>query len=389
MRTRIHAVLAAALLICVWGCQNASIVPTPDTSSQEINLNDPTGGLTTANERPAFGEPDKFAALTDESCIEDQYEKDPDYRDDTLIARGARLYDFRAIWGYLAALGDTDSSDPCPLDWSGSLHFEGGIIVMEKAIAFEADDSIERIDSSTVQWTSHTGPSIDGIQVKLVVPPLADSLDSNGTTPQLVMAAGPFSRTFTLDELAALSLVSSVDTCGNAISITSVFAPPACPHGQLMGNWEETIADSLTPSDTLETDSTVEGIFRGVWIARHGLISGYLKGVYGLNDDGENVFFGKYIDADGNFLGIVRGIFGSRSAHELCGDGNGHGRRHGNHPLGWFSGEWIDKNSDVQGRLRGHWNAAEDGNGCFNGIWGMRCSEGAEGDIGRCKDIDN
>jgi hypothetical protein len=387
MKISIYTVLTAALLIFVWGCQNTSVVPAPAAPSQQIDLDNPTGGLTTTDEEPAFGEPEEFAALTNESSAGDPYERDAAYRDDTLIARGARLYDFRAIWGYLAALSDSNSSDPCPLDWSGRLHFEGGLIVMEKTISFESDDSMERVDSSTVEWISHTGPCADGIMVKLVLPAQStDSLDSAGSTPQLEMTAGPFSRTFTLDELAALSLVSSVDTCGNAISITSVFAPPACPHGQLMGSWEKTVPDSLTPVDSLEAGATVQGIFRGVWIARHGLISGYLKGVFGLNSDGESVFFGKYIDADGNFLGIIRGTFGSRSAHELCKGRNHHDRNR--HPLGWFAGEWIDKDTDVQGKLRGHWTAAEKGNGCFHGIWGMKCCERAEGDIGRCKDID-
>jgi hypothetical protein len=43
-------------------------------------------------------------------------------------------------------------------------------------------------------------------------------------------------------------------------------------------------------------------------------------------------------------------------------------------PRGWFAGEWIDANLDVQGRLKGRWIASEEGKGFFHGIWGMLCS---------------
>jgi len=371
MRNGLYALLAVALVILGSGCQPSNDGSAPlspaGLESQQIDLNSPTGGLTSADEEPAFGEPDEFTALSNESAAQDPYESD-DGIQNILRARGARLYDFRAVWGRLTDLSDSSAADPCPLDWSGTLHFEGGIIIVEKAIAFEPEDSIRRIDRSTISWVSRTGPHIDGIQVKLVLP--ARPVDSL-ITPQLELSTGPYSRTFTLRELVALSLVEAVDECGNGISITSVLTPIGCPHGQLMGAWRMTPPDTLSPSDSSSVDGVVQGIFRGVWVGRHGLISGYLKGVYGLNAAGERVFFGKYIDLQGHFMGILRGTFGPPADLALDGAAVTNARR----PHGWFAGEWIDGKVNVQGKLRGHWIAAKDGKGLFHGVWGMRCSE--------------
>jgi hypothetical protein len=376
MRTSLFAILTIALLIFASACQNSSISPTsgPPSAEQRINLNSPTGGLAATDEAPAFGEPGKFELLSNESPVADPYEEDSDIGD-SIRARGARLYDFRAIWGRLADLSDSGAADLCPLDWSGTLHLEGGIIMIRKTIAFEPDDSIWRVDQSTIQWASRTGPHVDGIQVKLVLPARpVDTMVCAGCAPTLELSTGPYRRMFTIEELVALNLVEPVDTCGNAISITSVLAPPACPHGQLMGSWEMTPPDTLAPPDSNGADGTVLGVFRGIWVGRHGLIGGHLRGVFGLNDAGERVFFGKYIDQQGHFMGIVRGRFGSRPEFALdrC--------RHAKRSHGWFTGEWIDDTYRVQGGLKGHWIAPENGNGCFHGIWGMKCGRGGNGD---------
>jgi hypothetical protein len=372
MRNSLYAMLAAALVIIGAGCQpssdgSVSSDPAGLESAQEIDLNSPTGGFTFTDEAPAFGEPGEFEALVDEDAVQDPYESDPGIQN-MMRARGARLFEFRAVWGLLANLTDTSAADPCPLDWSGTLHLEGGIVIIKQAIAFEPGDSISRVDRSTISWVSRTGPHVDGIHVRLVVP--ARPVDSL-VVPVLELSMGPYSKTFTLEELVALNLVEPVDECGNAISIASVLAPDRCPHGQLMGGWKAMIPDTLSHSDSTNVDGIVQGVFRGVWVGAHGLIGGYLKGIYGLNAAGERVFFGKYIDRQGHFMGILRGTFGPPDEISPGESPSANAKR----PHGWFAGEWIDKNIDVQGKLRGRWIAAEDGKGLFHGIWGMRCSQ--------------
>jgi hypothetical protein len=371
MRKGLYALLAAALVILASGCQPSSDGSALSTSTglesaQEIDLNSPTGGFTATDEAPAFGEAGEFEALADEAAVQDPYESNAGVQN-MLRARGARLFEFRAIWGRLAELAGASAADTCPLDWSGTLHLEGGAIIIKKAVAFEPGDSMSRIDRSTISWVSHTGPGVDGIHVMLVVP--ARPIDSL-ITPRLELSTGPYSGNFTLADLVALDLVEPVDECGNAISIASVLEPLGCPHGQLMGGWKATPPDTLSSSDSLNVDGVVQGMFRGVWVGAHGLISGYLRGVFGLNAAGERVFFGKYIDTQGHFMGILRGTFGSPGEIALTEGPNGKSKR----PHGGFQGEWIDGNVNVQGKLRGHWIASEDGKGLFHGLWGMRCS---------------
>lgn len=372
MRYGLYALLVAALAMLGSGCQPSSdgavsSIPAGSESAQVIDLNSPTGGLTPTDEEPAFGEAGEFEALANEASVRDPYENDAGVQN-MLRVRGARLFQFRAIWGRLPSLIDTSATDRCPVDWSGTLHLEGGIIVIKKTIAFEPADSIMRVDRSTISWVSHTGPHVDGIHVQLVIP--ARPVDSLAAI-RLELKTGPYSRTFTIEELVALNLVVPVDRCGNAISITSVLAPVGCPHGQLMGGWKATPPDTVSQPDSTNAGGVVQGVFRGVWVGAHGLISGHLKGVYGLNSSGERVFFGKYIDSKGRFMGILRGTFGPSGEMALDEDPNGNVRR----PHGRFAGEWIDGKVNVQGRLRGHWIAAEDGRGLFHGVWGMRCSE--------------
>jgi hypothetical protein len=371
MAKGIFAILAVVLLIAGLGCQSGSVSPDSALPEQGIDLDSPTGGLTTSDEAPAFGEPDAFAALTNEASFDDPIETC--IGEDSLEARGARFFRFRAVWGHLAAMGDSSTVDPCPIDWSGTLHMNGGIIVIERIIAFENDDSVSRVDSSTISWVSHTGPGVDGIQVRIIVP--SNPAFCAGCVPSLELKTGPYSATFTLDELMAMDILTPVDRCGNGISITSVIAPPGCPHGQLMGAWKRMDVDSLSTADTLSNGGIVQGVFRGIWFGKGGRISGHLRGVFGLNAAGEHVFFGKYIDLTGHFQGILRGKAGLPGCSALDrGNGNGGGNVVDRmRPHGWFAGEWVDANLNVQGRLKGRWIASDRGGGFFHGVWGMRC----------------
>jgi hypothetical protein len=370
MTKSLLVVLSIALLVIGAGCQLSNEGPTspsstPPEPSGALDLDSPTGGMTTSDEPPAFGEPDEYAVLVNETDVSDPYGSSNEYQN-MIRVRGARLYDFRAVWGHLARMSDSTNADACPLDWSGTLRLRGGMIIVEKRIAFEPQDSLIRVDRSTIRWISHTGPGIDGIEVRLLVPGKADtSKCADCPPPVLEFVTGLYSRNFTMDELVNLDLVQPVDRCGNGISITSVLSPPACPHGHLMGAWRHVPPDTSASPDSNAVRGTVLGTFRGIWIGEHGLIGGYLRGVYGLNSAGERVFFGKYIDRSGRFAGILRGTYGPRPELAATDDRN---------PHGIFSGEWVGKNAELKGRLKGHWIAEESGYGYFHGVWGMLCA---------------
>ncbi len=69
-------VLAAALIAVFPGCflsedSPISPEPVPEVPATVINLDSPTGGFTTADEAPAFGEPEAYAALSIEAPVLD------------------------------------------------------------------------------------------------------------------------------------------------------------------------------------------------------------------------------------------------------------------------------------------------------------------------------
>ena len=369
-------ILAAGLLILLAaagsGCQfTGSDTTSPadipeDQPETGINLDAETGGLSFDDEDTAFGEPERYEALLREKTYEDPYRNQKHIRE-MERRRGTRIYRLRAIWGHLLnACDDTTTTECWPIDWTGTLHMEGGVVVIEKVIAFEAGEYVHRIDRSTIGWVSGTCPHIDGIQVRLIVPP-PDSTSTASIAqaePVLVFETGPFSEQFTLKELAAMQFLRYVDRCGNGISIASHIVHPFCPHGHLLGGWRSIEPDTILSPDSTETRGIVHGRFRGVWIGQHGHAAGYLKGVYDVNSAGERVFFGKYVDEEGRFMGILRGHYGPAPALDA----------ENRFPRGWFEGTWIGRDRIVKGRLKGHWAADEPGFGFFHGVWGMKCS---------------
>jgi hypothetical protein len=381
MKKTVFAFLLISLLAVGSGCQlsktdtGSPVEPAPQPAETVIDLDSPTGGFTFEDEEPAFGEAELYEPFMNELAVEDPYETDPAVKE-MAKHRYAKVFRLRAIWGRLwGAYNDTLSAECCAVDWTGGIHLEGGVILVERIIAFDREDSWERVDRSTIRWTSKTCPHIDGMQLRLVVAPgPKDSTAVDLPAVTLTIRTGPYSNTFTLDDLAALELQAPVDRCNNGISINSHIVPPSCPHGYLVGRWRridpDTTKDPDTAgtaacADTSEARREIRGAFRGIWISERGRMAGFLRGVYGVNSAGEQVFFGKYVDMSGNFRGILAGRYGVDPTFAALS------------PLseqGWFNGHWINRAETVEGRLKGHWTTGRRGIGYFHGIWGMICT---------------
>ena len=358
------------------GCDSGSDNPATPASIEQneniVDLDSPTGGFTLSDESPAFGESELYTYSSKEPVYNDALENDPE------IVRlrerqGIKKFRLRAIWGHLVrSYQDSTAADCCGLDWSGSMTFNNGVIIIEKLIAFDPEDYITRKTKSTIEWVSYTCPHIDGIQVRLIAPPSSfkpDSLKADSTEtcePVLTIKTGPFTKSFTLKELETLQLMEPVDRCGNGITINSQILPIGCPPGYLFGRWKRVEPDTTAPdsTDSVKDEKVLLGYFRGVWIGNNGKISGHLKGIYGINSMGERVFFGKYIDFKGRFKGILKGYYEPAlyitTEYSL--------------PHGLFYGNWFNKNLVQQGRLKGNWITDESGNGFFHGRWGRNCS---------------
>ena len=381
MRGILTVLTSILLLAAVFGCDGGTGPVTPGAPvTQEPDLDDEYGGYDFTNELPAFGDPGLFGqdVLAQDTPYDDPFENDPTV---TEIAKrpNARAYMVRIEWGRIAG-GPYNRNVQCrelSIDWTGRLAVDRGAIVLERVIQFDPEDYIhERTDRRILDWTSFTLEHFDGILVKIIDEPPA-STDSTNTDPpepnHLVFRTGPCSRTFTTDELDGLDLLVPVDRCGNGISFKGFrIDHEPCPHGFLGGVWESVPRDTMPPDSSfaafagaVDEGKDIRGHFHGNWIQSNGALAGHLKGVYGVDSAGRQVFFGKYIDLSGNFKGILRGEYGSMSMGPFL------------DTAGYFTGEWIGEGEIIRGRLRGHWVAPHNTpGGFFHGEWGTHCYRG-------------
>ncbi len=373
MKRSLLAISIISILVMAYGCQWLETSTAPETTSKEqiIDLDSPTGGFTFTDEEPAFGEAELFEPMFNEVAVDDSTADCPQVQE-LFRHRHVKIFRMRSIWGHLVTTyeDETESLDNeyCPVDWSGMMKLEGGAILVERIIAFDEGDLVFREGIDAIGWTSNTGPHVDGLQVMLVVPWGPEDSTTTWVEPKFVFETGPFSRTFSLEELASLSLIETVDDCGNAISMNAHIMPAFCPYGFLAGAWKNIPPDTIPPADTNDTEKIILGVYRGIWISERGTPGGYLKGVFGVNSLGEQVFFGKYVDMTGRFKGILKGTYGV--CPELVDTAE--------YPYGFFRGIWINEDRVTAGGLKGHWVTREPGFGYFHGVWGQLCTEEKE-----------
>ncbi len=365
------------------GCESVSDDPTsPDNSGdlplQVVDLDSPTGGFTETDEEPLFGDSETFQTLEageGEDCDYQDPLRNQEHVREMERRYGVRIYRFRALWGRMVnAIDNSTVTDCCPVDWSGGMKLEGGVIVIERVLKFDANDEIVRTGPNTIRWKSTTCPHVDGIQVRLIVPPppAPDSItaqpgipDEEIPEPTLTIVAGPYERTFTLDELEALRIMEPVDRCNNYMAIGSHRILPGCPNGYLLGKWNRVDEpDTLINPDTGKIRGIILGHFKGIWVSERGWAVGHLRGIYGVNSAGERKFFGKYINPRGEFMGILAGdwdVYPTLAYDSI-------------NEMGSFEGLWYGRNHGVKGRLKGEWVTSA-GQGYFKGIWGMLCND--------------
>lgn len=139
---------------------------------------------------------------------------------------------------------------------------------------------------------------------------------------------------------------------------------PNQPYGFLRG-WH--IASVPTDENPLPLD----GGFRGHWVTADGMFHGALLGRWEIRDHASasdsnadipptlrpfrqtGVFYGKIVNADGEVIGFLRGVFGARW-----------------YGLGVFRGEYFNTDGEFRGVLRGRWDIGpQRPGGPFVGTW--------------------
>lgn len=371
----ILSLLAVTLLAL--GCSKSTVEPT--TAVEEPNLTDEFGGYQPFDESPGF---DDEGLLTAASESEEEY-NDPylagSGMDSLLENPAAGHYHLRIIWGRLRY----DSSSTVPTEWTGSLSITRGVEILRRAIRFERnhDYILPRHDRRLIEWVSQTTVHNDGIAVDIFVPPLRPlidtsrivQIDSMGNEIVIIVVdttwpsiepvkvefkTSPYSRTFALEELAALDTIvyleDSIAVAFQGIKLDRY----RCPRGFLAGGWG--------------FDENGRGVFRGVWMDRAGHVDGFLKGHFGVKETGAQVFFGKWISRQGRFEGYIRGGWGFV-------DGSVNSNAEIEKTIGFFKGSIYNSNRIEIGALAGRFFAANatlnSPMGHFQGRWKLFCRD--------------
>jgi len=322
---------------------------TPD--DQTIDLNAPYGGFLAVDEQPAFGDLTLQAETTENEQPADGYaglsiqarERTRRLEDDH-----PDHYALIALWGDLRN-GDTSTSikggrDAEPVAWDGSLSLSAGAIRLLGLIDFERpeDGILPRTLPTDIEWTSITHGDRDGLRVWLIVPHSAEP-------ETLRFKAGDYEQTLLTSDLEDLS--ENIEISDSLqISLRAFRADPAvAASGFLRGHWGRAPGDSL-------------GRFGGHWVlGDDGRVVGVMRGHYGLNDQNQQVFFGKYIDLAGHFRGFLSGTW------EATVSGTEDTRNY--RESGTFSGQWVDEKGRPLGELQGRWQRRGNHTGVFTGRW--------------------
>lgn len=346
--------LVAAGTVWVSGCSTPG---TPEDTSLNIDeiinrteapdLNDAFGGFNMKDESPAFGDASMLAEYGEDETYDDPFANDAQVRNMEMPDR-EQIF-LMITWGNL----HRDSTVAGPTDWSGALKVDNGMVLLKRTIRFERNDMIlPRTSRDLLEWQSHTHLGMDGVLVKIHPHPtlansaaVTDTIDS--TSVVISFKTAPLSVEFTLADLPNLDRVVTLDD-GNAVAFTAIYiVPNSCPAGFLRGEWRN-------------RPERQGGVFRGRWATADGQVKGFIKGIYGRNDAGEKVFYGKMIDDNGRFQGIVRGQWENEPGINA----------------GWFAGRWVDRHLDIRGALKGEWRRSDRCHGgFFRGRWAMDCRD--------------
>jgi hypothetical protein len=328
---RVTTVAAITLALALPGCmEEVETTEDAEVSAIAAALEQENGGLTMDDEAPAFGQQD----LMNEATLPQEDFADP-YLEDLEIqqmqqAPDAVVFHTLVMWGQFPLNLELQQ----PRNWSGALHVNRGAIIVNKTVAFEGptDNMLPRPDPQTVTFSSATLPHHDGLRLTIIDP---DPLNSEPMTLTYATPNGP------LISLPMAALVNGpvnhvVDEDDNRVVAVAQAQPvDVCAHGTLGGNWHQ-----LVPG---------RGKFIGPVVNALGDPIGHVRGIYGVRNNGKEVFFGKYINTNGKFMGIFAGRYGDEQ----------------------FEGRWLHRSGEV-GALGGGYRETIPGpetGGHFLGRW--------------------
>jgi hypothetical protein len=296
-------------LLAFTACVASDDSKIPETSDDVASaLEKENGGLNMNDESTMFGTPDLFelAAIEPDAPEADAMRTEVDAMG---TAPGVRVRDVVIVWGQIPA----DPNATGVRDWSGRLDLNRGGMMIRRRIAFEqatGDRILPRTDRTRIDFVSHTRPAADGLVLTVADPTPAAGPLTLTYTP----ADGSAARTIELRELADGPVVADLGD-GNKIILSARDRDP-CDNGFMRGRWHALGEHG--------------GVFLGVVANADGDPIGHVRGLWGERQNGAQVFFAKYITAEGQFRGILAGTYAD----------------------GHFDGRWLVRAGD-HGQLHG------------------------------------
>lgn len=291
---RLLAVVVAASVLASCDLLTDNNLPTPPsgTNDTSTDLNSTYGGYTFTDEAVAFGDTDVQAVAALETDQPPVAASDTIPTDSTIV--------IRLLWGQL----QRDCSVETTLDWSGSVRVSDGQLAVRHTIAFENVQDyliLPRTDRQQVDFVSLTRPSFDGLLLFVNGVSLADGA---ADAVNITLTTTPLTLAWSLGELLASQVVVPVDESGNAVSISAMVYPaPYCKRGFVRGEW------ATRDRDRTQDRDAVYGAIRAVWLGPDNGPRGHFRGHFGVNAEGEKVWFGKIIGPRGNVLGLAHGTW--------------------------------------------------------------------------------
>ncbi len=382
--------IALMLAVVMTGCSDSDSNPSETSMTgtdvyEGMDFTLPYAGLTISDEYEAFDDDSLLEMMVaeDEDVYEDPVGDDPEIQE--LQNQGnrpgnandptrPRFTFLRLRWGMVR--GPEDSLlvplPPCDiLDWSGEISTDRGILLVRRVLRFERPMDhlvLPREDRHTLNFTSHTACHYDGLLLEIIERPGDYSLE-NDEPNRLHITAGPYAGEYEIEALAGLNETIEVDDQGNLMQLNgfNLSDTAYCPKGFLAGRFRH-FPDDRGQGELDENDpGTHIGRMTGVYTDLTGRISGFMRGGYGLDSEGNRVFFAKYIGRRGGFRGLMTGTWEPSDNPR---------------DLSTFEGHWITASGEVEGLLGGTAQAVDDyPGGFYEGRWTAICDGEAEEQI--------
>lgn len=329
---RVQLPLALLLASTTMACVDDAAPTTETDVASALELDN--GGFDTSDEAPMFAAEDQFtaAALEADRPVADSLRDSQEMRD-LANAPGARIVDIVVMWGRFRA----DPNLATRHDWSGMLSMSGtSALAAHRVIGFEdlTDRVLPRTLRDRIEFDSITQPRTDGLALRIIDTRAAGSTDPLGMkyTPR-----GTQGEAYELDVDALANGPVVVVDFGDGNQLVAMARPHRddCGNGFVRGRWH-----ALSPSAST---------YLGAVTNAQGEIVGHMRGIAGQRSSGEPVFFGKWVNRDGQFRGIFRGTFADGQLRaRLIDRGGEEGVFHGAYRAGdslragGFAGRWAE-----------------------------------------------